>query len=201
MSIRAEWALATTVQRMALETHPQGFRPTDVPCRVSSNEPSETVTIGDLRREELDLIGWSGTSSHIKNVAGQLDRRDLGLVEYLVVRDRTGAPIAKGAIDYEETRGVGTIIQMATRPDLEGRGHASRLIAEAEKRIRTRGLPKVRLAVEPDNARAKRLYEHLGYRPVGERETGWEYDREDGVVGWYRTVVIDLEKTLDTERP
>ena len=41
-----------------------------------------------------------------------------------------------------------------------------------------------------------RLLAHLGYRPVGERETGWEYEREDGTIDWYRAVVIDMEKSL-----
>ncbi len=100
------------------------------------------------------------------------------------------------AIDYEETPGAGTMIQLATRTDLEGRGHAQVLIEEAEKRIRARALTTARLAAEPDNGRARRLYEHLGYHPVGERETGWEYEREDGQLDWYRTIVIDMEKPL-----
>ncbi len=157
---------------------------------------STSVTVGDLRRDELELIGWSGSPSHLTNVAGQLDRRDAGGVEYLVVRDEGGTPIAKGAIDYEEFPGFGTIIQVATRSDLEGRGHAQRLLAEAEARIRARGLPAAQVAVEPDNTRARRLYEYLGYQPIGERETGWEYEREDGVRDWYRTVVIDMQKPL-----
>ena len=53
----------------------------------SVRKGSPSVTVGDLRRDELELISWSGSPSHIKNVAAQLDRRDLGLVEYLVVRD------------------------------------------------------------------------------------------------------------------
>ncbi len=162
----------------------------------SERQPYGQIVLGDLRREELDLIGWSGSPSHVKNVAGQLDRRDRGLVDYLVVRDADGAPIAKGAIDYEETPGAGTLFQLATRTDLEGRGHARMLIEEAERRIRARALTTARLAVEPDNDRARRLYEHLGYQPVGERETGWEYERDDGRLDWCRTIVIDMEKRL-----
>ncbi len=163
---------------------------------ASTDDPSLPVTVGDLRREELGLLAWSGSSSHLRNIASQLDRRDRGLVEYLVVRNSEGAPIAKVAIDYEETPGAGTMIQLASRTDLEGRGHARMLIEEAEKRIRSRALTTARLAVEPGNGRARRLYEHLGYQPVGEREIGWEYEREDGQLDWYVTTVIDLAKPL-----
>lgn len=156
----------------------------------------ETATVGDLTREELQLIGWSGSASHIENVARQLDRRDAGAVDYLVVRDGDGLPTAKGAVDYEEHAGAGTIMQLATRTDLEGRGLAQRIIREAEQRIRSRGLAVAVLSVEPENARARRLYEYLGYEPFGERETGWEHQLEDGTLGWYTTIVIDMRRDL-----
>jgi ribosomal protein S18 acetylase RimI-like enzyme len=154
------------------------------------------VRVDDMRRDDLDAIAWSGSASHIRNVAGQLDRRDRGVVEYLVVRDEQGAPVVKGAIDYEEHPGAGSIMQLATRTDLEGRGLAKMLIGAAEQRMRGRGLATARLSVEPDNARALRLYEHLGYRAIGEREIGWEHELEDGSLGWYSTVVVDMAKSL-----
>lgn len=154
------------------------------------------VRVDDMTRADLDAIGWSGSASHLRNVAGQLDRRDEGAVEYLVVRDENGSPIAKGGIDYQEHPGAGATFQLATRSDLEGRGLATMLIVEAERRIRARGLRTACLSVEPDNERARRLYEHLGYVAVGEREVGWEHDLEDGSLGWYSTVVVDMEKAL-----
>src|SRR3954466_13786196 len=149
-----------------------------------------------MTRSDLDGIGWSGSAAHLRNVAGQLDRRDAGAVEYLVVRDEHGSPIAKGGIDYEEHPGAGAIFQLATRVDLEGGGLATMLIDAAEQRIERRGLTAARLSVEPDNARAVRLYEHLGYRPIGERVIGWEHELENGELGWYETVVVDMEKPL-----
>lgn len=153
------------------------------------------VTVGDLGRDELELIAWSGSAAHLRNVAGQLERRDAGKVDYLVARDDRG-PVAKGAVDYEEFPGAGSIMQLATRDDLQGQGLATLVIAEAERRMRARGLGTARLAVEPDNERALRLYLHLGYRSIGERATGWEYERPDGTLGQYRTTVVDLVKDL-----
>jgi ribosomal protein S18 acetylase RimI-like enzyme len=154
------------------------------------------VRVDDMTRDDLDAIAWSGSASHLRNVAGQLDRRDTGVVEYLVVRDEDGSPVAKVGIDYEEHPGAGGMLQLATRADLEGRGLATMLILEAERRIHERGLPTARLSVEPDNERARRLYDHLGYTPTGEREIGWEHELEDGSLGWYSTVVVDMAKRL-----
>lgn len=50
------------------------------------------------------------------------------------------------------------------------------------------------VGVEPGNTRARRLYEHLGYEPFGERETGWERELEDGSVTWYSAVILELRK-------
>jgi ribosomal protein S18 acetylase RimI-like enzyme len=158
-----------------------------------SKPPAEPADVRDLRREDLDRIAWSGSPSHLRNVAGQLDRRDAGVVDYLCAW-LGDEPVCKGAIDYEEIPGAGEIMQLATRPDLEGRGLAQQLIAEAERRIAARGVSRAVLAVEPDNERALRLYRYLGYEPTGERTIGWEADNEEG---WYSTLVIDLEKRLD----
>ena len=146
--------------------------------------------------DDLEAISWSGSPSHIRNVAMQLERRDRGEVDYLVVRGPDGAPVCKGSIDWQAEDGAGTIWQLATRSEDEGRGHTTRLIADAERRIGRRGLHRAVLAVEPDNLRARSLYEHLGYRPFGERQTGWEYELEDGTPAFYSTTVIEMEKLL-----
>jgi ribosomal protein S18 acetylase RimI-like enzyme len=157
---------------------------------------TDEFVVDDMSRGDLKVIGWSGSASHLREVAKQLNRRDLGEVDYLVVRDPDGVPVCKGGVDWRAADGVGTIWQLATKGSCQGHGHARRLIAEAERRIRDRGLPRARLAVEPDNARARSLYLHLGYVPVGERETGWDYEQEDGSMGFYSTTVIDMEKPL-----
>ena len=161
-----------------------------------ATDPKAPVRVDDLRRDDLEHIQWSGSASHLRNVAGQLERRDNGVVDYLVVRDAAGVPIAKGGIDYEDSPGAGEIMQLATHPELEGRGYAQLLIAEAERRVKRRGLSRARLSVEPGNERAARLYAYLGYEPVGERTVGWEYERDDGVLDWYETRVVDMEKML-----
>ena len=154
------------------------------------------MTVDDLLPDDLEGLRPWNSATHLKSVGSYLDRRDrAGDVEYLVVRDDDGEPLCKGAIDYREHPGAGTIVQVGTRAGSEGRGIATMLMAEAERRIAARGLP-ARLGVEPDNERARRLYDHLGYVVIGEREVGWEHEYPDGTIGWYSTTIVEMEKQL-----
>ena len=154
------------------------------------------MTVDDLLRADVARLGSWNSATHLTSVGKYLDRRDAeGDAEYLVVRDENGDPVCKGAIDYAEYPGAGTIVQVATRPGFEGQGVATMLMAEAERRIAGRGLP-ARLGVEPGNERARRLYDHLGYVAVGDREVGWEHEYPDGTIGWYSTTIIEMEKPL-----
>ena len=58
----------------------------------------------------------------------------------------------------------GWVRRLATRPDRRGRGIATRLLAELERRLRAVGCPKVNLHIEPGNAAVASFYARLGYR-------------------------------------
>ena len=63
---------------------------------------------------------------------------------------------------YDGTRGW--VHRLATRADRRGRGIASALLAELERRLRAAGCPKVNLLIEPDNAAVASFYAQHGYR-------------------------------------
>jgi ribosomal protein S18 acetylase RimI-like enzyme len=155
-----------------------------------------SLVVDDLRAEDLAKLGWSGTATHVRSVAGYLTRVPAGEVDYLVLRGVDGTPVAKAGIDYAEAPGVGTIIQLATHGQLQRLGLATALIAAAEERIRRRGLTKARMAVEDDNPRARALYERLGYQEVGRQAVSWEAEAADGSLFTYHTVVTEMDKTL-----
>ena len=123
----------------------------------------------------------------------QLDR---DAVEYLAVRLPTGAVVAKGMIDYSAHERAGTIEQLATRQDLQGRGIGSMLTAEAERRIRNRGCRYAVIGVEDDNLRARALYERLGYEPFDREHASWEVEDPDGSIRMYDTEITLLRKEL-----
>jgi ribosomal protein S18 acetylase RimI-like enzyme len=167
----------------------------DLRARLEAEGP-EVLVIDDLRPEDLDLLGWSGTRAHLRSVAKQLARIDAGEVEYLVARAPGGGPVAKAGIDYAVGRWRGVVWQVVVHEGLQGLGIGTRLLAVAEGRMQARGCRRSALSVEVDNPRAQALYERLGYRPVGTRATGWETDGPDGVATWYATEVVDMEKAL-----
>ena len=60
------------------------------------------------------------------------------------------------------------ILSIAVRPAYQGRGIASGLMRGALAYLQTKGVPRVRLEVRPDNAPAVAVYTRLGFQQVGE---------------------------------
>ena len=85
-------------------------------------------------------------------------RPDLILVQEEAAGEITGTVF--GTFD-----GVrGWVRHLATRPDRRGRGIATALLAELERRLLVAGCPKVNLLIEPDNAGVAGFYARHGYR-------------------------------------
>ena len=154
------------------------------------------LVVDDLTADDLDQIRWSGSATHVRNVARQLGRVASGEVVYLAVRAPDGAPVAKAGVDFSAHPGAGTIWQLVTRAGLEGRGLARRLIGELERRILDRRLSLAWITVEPGNERARTMYERLGYELREERVASWEAEQEDGTVAVHHTVIIELARHL-----
>jgi GNAT superfamily N-acetyltransferase len=155
-----------------------------------------SVLVNDLTHDDLAKIGWSGNPLHIEVVRRMLDRVPSGAVEYLAVRDPGGWPIGKGAVDFEEHEEAGTLLQLATDPELQGLGIGSLLMREAEVRIMRRGLRSAVVSVEDDNPRARALYERQGFVAIGHESESWDVQEEDGSVRTHHAQVTLLRKRL-----
>jgi ribosomal protein S18 acetylase RimI-like enzyme len=167
----------------------------DVRLMLATEGPAGLM-VDDLVRADLPLLGWSGGSAHLASVSRTLDRVESGEVEYLVVRDPSGYPIAKGAIDYAVKPGTGTLSQLVTADELRGLGIGAHLIALAEVRMRERGVRTAELGVEEDNPRARALYERLGYSEVGRESAAWNVEDADGKLIVHETELAVLRKRL-----
>jgi ribosomal protein S18 acetylase RimI-like enzyme len=161
--------------------------------RASIGTGAIGVEVTPLQPDDLEAIGWSGSQSHLANVAVQLERVNTREVVYLAVRADPHV-VAKGGVDFAKETATGTLYQLATHPRLEGLGLATRLVHELEMRAVERGIRRFRLDVELDNARARRLYEHLGYRRIGESEASWDAQAADGSRFLYTTTVTEMLK-------
>lgn len=86
-------------------------------------------------------------------------------VTVLVVDDPQGADLlAYTAFDHTSLR------HLAVRPDHWGTGLATQAIEEALQGMGLRGSVEASLWCLEENHRARRLYEHLGWRPTGDRQ-------------------------------
>lgn len=155
----------------------------------------KALTVSDLTKGDLPDVEWAGGPLHLESIAKALNRAEAGEVEYLAVRAPDGKPVSIGGIDYKAHAGAGTLWQLATRGEFQGLGLGTRLIEDAENRIRKRGLNTAMLGVEDNNPRARALYERLGYRPVGREKASWPRQRDDGRVEMYETVETILSKS------
>jgi uncharacterized protein len=91
--------------------------------------------------------------------------RDLAALigQDLALVDERGGEIAGTVLgSYDGLRGW--VHRLATRPDRRGRGIATGLLAELERRLLTLGCAKVNLLIEADNADVTGFYAAAGYR-------------------------------------
>jgi ribosomal protein S18 acetylase RimI-like enzyme len=152
--------------------------------------------IDDLTIDDLEWIAWSGEPRHIVVVREALQRVGHGEVEYLALRVPSGRPVAKVGIDFVRYPESGYLWQFATHPGLQGRGIGSLLMEGAEARIVRRGLHTARINVEHENARARALYERLGYKSIGNSVESWERADTSGALSVYRAEVALMRKRL-----
>jgi ribosomal protein S18 acetylase RimI-like enzyme len=156
----------------------------------------DSAKVDNLIRHDLPHITWAGGPLHGKAVAAALARVPSGEVEYLAVRGNDELPIAVGCIDYGKKPGVGTMWQLATKPELRSKGYGSRLIAEMERRIAARGLKTAELGVEDNNPKARQLYERRGYWFYAHEQQSWPEADEHGKPYTHHAEVSLLRKQL-----
>jgi ribosomal protein S18 acetylase RimI-like enzyme len=159
----------------------------------------DELVLDELRRDDLDSLGWSGSPAHLRAVERALSRVANGEVEYLVIRAPTGEPVAKVGIDYAAHTNAGTFWQFATHPRLQGMGLGTRLLVEGERRIRRRGWRWAVLGVDDDNPRARALYERLGYAAWQRERASWQHEDDFGQLSVYETELTLLRKELCTQ--
>jgi ribosomal protein S18 acetylase RimI-like enzyme len=112
------------------------------------------------RRSFRKLIGSSTASLRLATRAGRV-------AAYALLFFRAGSDVAR-------------LYSVAVDPAHRGAGLGPLLLADCEATARARGLGLLRLEVREDNAGAIRLYERLGYEPIG-RYPRYYADRTDAL--------------------
>lgn len=152
------------------------------------------LTVRDMEEADLPHLACFYSPLYQEKMPGELERARSGVVDHLVVCTRSGIPVAKGAINYEEKPEAGVISTLSVRTELRSLGIGTVLIGASEERIWARGLHWAVLGVEENNPRARALYERLGYVVYDTEAASWDHEAEDGTVQPYETTVTLLRK-------
>ena len=116
-----------------------------------------------------------------------------GYLDYLVLEDNGDLKCFvllkwKGKETHPE---YPDIEDLYTKESERRKGYGSILITECKKMVKTKGLNKVGLAVNPDeNCKAHQLYKKLGFNDTGEKPY------VDGVYNGVEDWCIDMEKKI-----
>jgi len=154
--------------------------------RFEDEAPSQRLSISRFPAASAGPArSWTGDASAVLAEAFQVDpfRRVALEADLLACAARPGCVVL---VLYEDAEPVATarassagggtyLSSIGARPGWRGRGYGATITAlavvaalQAPRRRSARGLPIVHLAVDVGNIRARRLYERLGFRVVGE---------------------------------
>lgn len=125
------------------------------------------------RADDLAALEWMGLftrqSAIIADAFTAQERGDGAMLLALT----GGFPVGQAWLDFARAGSASCPRIWAVRvfPPMQGAGLGTRLMTEAEDIAVARGAVAVEVGVEWDNDGGRRLYQRLGYRPVGaERE-------------------------------
>ncbi len=99
---------------------------------------------------------------------------------YAVISREDGRICGYGAIQY--VLDEGEVVNIATHPDMRGRGIGGEIMAELLRYAREVGLTYITLEVRVSNETARRLYERNGFAPLGLRKKFYAHPSEDAIV-------------------
>jgi len=155
--------------------------------------PVIQVEIRPLAAEDLAHIQQTLPPEHPEAHVRRLADQRAGRVTYLVawVNGRavghalvrwggTTNPELRWLLDLREAHPY--VEALLVHPAYRSRSVGSQIMDTAEKLVRERGLRRIGLAVAVDNARARALYERIGYREldIGSFSNAWTYVDESG---------------------
>lgn len=119
-------------------------------------------------RDRPGFPGWGEAQWRAAFTSGSSFRPDLSL---LLRSAREPIAYALCDVGAGDTAAIGAILQMGAIPTWRGRGVADRVLAAVFERFRAEGLSKARLSVNVNNPRARRAYERVGFRAIGQYQS------------------------------
>ena len=148
---------------------------------MSAIEPAPPMLLRELTSEDLARIVEIERSSfstpwRSSTFEGLLRRTDTDLIGATIEGRLVGYAITWTILDQAELGNV------AVAPEARRRGLGRLLVEAALRRVRQRGARECFLEVRESNVGARRLYESLGFSPIGRRRRYYSEPTEDALV-------------------
>ncbi len=162
---------------------------------VQEFDVSAHIVIRSVRAEDLPKLEWFGAFAHFRQLYQRTWRDHQAGRRLMLVADLNGFPVGQVWLDVIPSD-YAYLYALRVMEPLQGVGIGSRLIASAEALARSHSYRQIQLAVEKSNARARRLYERLGYRVFSQRVDVWSYTDHHGETHWVQEDVFGMRKML-----
>jgi len=166
---------------------------------LTFNVPAQRAIVRRVRESDLRDLEWHGGADRRAFYEDEWTRHCQGMICVLVA-DLNQFPIGHAAIHWHGKPthpAIPDLQSVRVAPGFRGLGIGSRLMEAGEKMVAAHGFPQVSLSVEVQNQSARRLYERLGYRAVGEPYSDeWQYSDACGQVVRVAEIVLDMVKNL-----
>lgn len=163
-----------------------------------AHEASLRYELRPARRTDLRLLEWFGEHRHLRLVESAAWAHVAAGGILFLVADVSGFPAAqlKIALVHDEdvkADGVrsGYLYGLRVFGPFQRLGIGTALVRRGEELLQERGFRWATIAVERQNADARRLYERLGYEAIREHHRSWSYVDPEG-----RTRVVDVDEVL-----
>jgi ribosomal protein S18 acetylase RimI-like enzyme len=161
------------------------------------------VRIRRCREADLPLLEWFGAFTHHRQIIRDAYRLQKQHDVVMLVADCEHFPVGQVWLDLRQRRGhvAPSVWALRVYEPVQRRGVGTLLMQALERVARERGKPLLELSVEKHNDPARRLYERLGWRLIGQRAGNYAYHTPAGL-----REVVSLDewvfvKQLEPSRP
>lgn len=147
----------------------------------------DEIVLRDLRVTDLPALEWDGEYRHFRRVfrhafdetlSGR--RIMLGAFDGGLLVGQVFVQLFSSDTCFADGCERGYLYSLRVRAEYQRRGIGTRLIEEAEARLRAKGFKTAVIAAGQDNPGARALYERLGYRVFMQDPGEWSFLDADG---------------------
>lgn len=163
----------------------------------------EELLIRQATESDLPRMEWEGRYQHFRRLYRHAMAEASRGRRILLVAEAHGKLVGQIFVQLDSAKGqladgkkTGYLYAFRVRPRFRNRGIGSRLLAEAERALRSRAVRRAVIAVARDNAAARRLYERRGYHRFADDPGRWSFVDHQGKLQWVHEPAHLLEKDL-----